>query len=144
MAKKHKKEHRKPHKKHKTVKKHLHWDTCFALLVSLAVIGVLTLVNAAKGIYIHLNNTATLSVFIFAALLLIKYTHGLGKNQAFYSAFLASFGYFLFYRIYNYILFNDFWKMSPIVGDSLVCTVINLVIIYIVYSLFMYFACLFF
>jgi len=117
---------------------HLGHDSCFAALVAAASLGVLSLTYLLQGIYMHVNTIATLMTFIFVGVLWVKYAHGFGQSQAFYSAALAAFGYFAFYRVYNYMTFNDAWRTSPIVGDSLVNAVINTVIVYGVYLLFIY------
>jgi len=118
--------------------KNLLKDIAFSLVVSLGFLGVLTLSYVAQGTYLHLSNTLTLFCFVFVSVLVIKHTYGMGKNQAFYSAVLASVGYFAFHRIYNYLVLNNAWKSSPILGDSLVDAVVNAIIIYVTYMLFLY------
>jgi len=113
-------------------------DFGFSLLISLGSLGAITLTYISSGLYLHLNNILTLFAFIFVAQFLVKKTHKVGTNQAFYSAALGAFGYFLFYRIYFYITTGDFMKTNIIVGDSLINAVINVVIIYVVYNLFLY------
>lgn len=143
----HKKAYAEHCKKHKEpqlqkivcyAKRHFISDLFFSLLVSLASLGIITLVYISAGIYIHFPNTATFFVFVLVSVMLVKYAHGVGKKQAFYSAFLASFGYFLFYRVYYYFIISDFWKMNSVVGDTLINAVINLAIIYYAYLLFIY------
>jgi len=122
----------------KYTKKHCEKDVGFALIVSLMVMGVLTLLYTAQGTYLHLINVVTLFAFIFAGQWLVKATHGHGKAQGFYAAVLGAFGYWLFYRIYFYSITGDFWKTNAMVGDSLVNAVVNTVIIYAAYNVFMY------
>jgi len=129
---------RRVHKRKKAPRKNVLQDVAFSLILSLATLGVLTLSYIAQGLYLHLANTLTLFAFVFVSLFLIKHTHGVGKSQAFYSAMLASFGYFVFYRVYNYFMLGDPWRTSAIMGDSLINAVINVVIIYAAYSLFLF------
>jgi len=113
-------------------------DFTFSLVIALMSLGLLTLYYIAQGTFMHLNNILTLFIFTLVSVCVIKHTHGLGKAQAFYSAFLAGFGYFLFYRVYNYLILGDFWKTSPIMGDSLSYAFINVVVIYVSYTFFLY------
>lgn len=120
------------------VENHFVEDFMFALLISLVSVGIITLAFISAGLFVHFNNIITFFAFIFVSTLLVKISFGLGKSQGLYSAILSAFGYYIFYRVYSLIIFGNFWRHNPIVGDTFVNAVINSFLIYFAYLLFLY------